>query len=46
MYQRQVIEWIHLTHQDTYTGLILGFHLPNEIRRYEVTPSLIGSAQT
>ena len=29
-----------------YTGLILGLHPANERRRYKVTPSLIGRAQT
>ena len=29
-----------------YTGLILGLHPANERRRYKVTPSLIGLAQT
>ena len=28
------------------TGLILALHLANERRRYKVTPSLIGWAQT
>ena len=28
------------------TGLILGLHPANERRRYNVTPSLIGQAQT
>ena len=28
------------------TGLLLGLHLANERRRYKVTPSLIGWAQT
>ena len=28
------------------TGLILGLHPANERRRYKVTPSLIGWAQT
>ena len=29
-----------------YTGLVLGLHPVNETRRYKVTPSLIGWAQT
>ena len=29
-----------------FTGLILGLHPANERRRYEVTPSLVGWAQT
>ena len=32
--------------QDCNTGLILGLHPSNERRRYKVTPSLIGWAQT
>ena len=31
---------------NTNTGLILGFRLASERRRYNVTPSLIGWAQT
>ena len=31
---------------DTCTGLILGLHPANERRRYKVTASLIGWAQT
>ena len=34
-------EWIN-----TYSGLILGLRPANERRRYTVTPSLIGCAQT
>ena len=31
---------------DSISGLILGLHPANERRRYKVTPSLIGWAQT
>ena len=31
---------------DVYSGLILGLRLANERRRYKITPSLIGWAQT
>ena len=36
--------YFHATHEDT--GPILGLHPANERRRYKVTPSLIGWAQT
>ena len=32
--------------KDTLSGLILGLRSANERRRYKVTPSLIGNAQT
>ena len=36
----------HTQELKPYTGLILGMHLANEKRRYKVTPSFIGWAQT
>ena len=34
------------TPSDDTTGMIIGLHPANERRRYKVTPSLIGWAQT
>ena len=42
--------WTYMTMSEMiknhYSGLILGLHPANERRRYKVTPSLIGWAQT
>ena len=39
--------WIlHMAEQGSYSGLILGLCQANERRRYKVTPSIIGWAQT
>ena len=40
------IKTVYISYMAHLTGLILGLHLANEIRRYKVTPSLIGWAQT
>ena len=37
---------LHDGDKDTYAGFILGLRSANERRRYKVTPSLIGWAQT
>ena len=47
LYRQDLMRCIHLAHTGiAFTGLILGLRPANQRRRYKVTPSLIGWAQT